>query len=33
MAKSFQIMENLIVGEDNVKYGEKGSTDKKIMSR
>ncbi len=26
-------MENLLVGEDNVKYGEKGSTDKKIMSR
>ncbi len=26
-------MESLVVGEDNLKYGRKGSTDEKIMSR
>ena len=26
-------MESLVVGEDNLIYGRKGSTDEKIMSR
>ncbi len=29
-AKSFSILESLVVGEDNIKYGEKGPTIKKL---